>query len=244
MPNLYIACKQLVDKKFKEIVGPVAKENGFKFKNYTYYREKNGTLQSFALQNCRVGWFMVYFFVSPTSMGLTNEGAGSDFIYLNKDRKYPLMSEIGDWEYYHQPEKIIDNMIEVKEIIEERLIPFFDSLTDERALISFYKVIPNVHYTYILNLYLKLEDYKEAEKLIRNNIEGTIINLYNDIHGLSKHPHKNGGKSYLFYFNNLANDALMLKNLEEENYDYFREMIKENEKITAEFLKNPKFYRM
>ena len=36
----------------------------------------------------------------------------------------------------------------------------------------------------------------------------------------------------------------MLKNLEEKNYDFFKEMIKEKEKITEEFLKHPKFYRL
>lgn len=243
MPNLYVACKQLVDIKFKEIVGPVAKENGFKFKNYTYYREKNGMLQSFALQNCCLAWFEVCFFVSPTSMGLTNTGSGNGISYFNKDNKYH-MSEVGDWEYDLHPEKIISHMNEVKEIVEERLIPFFDNLKDDRSLLSFYKEPGNFNYKAVLNLYLKLEEYREAEKMLRDHIERMITNLYNDTHGISEHPFPYDGKSFLFDFKIMTNEALMLKNLEEGNYDYFRDMIKENERITAEFLSHPKFYRL
>lgn len=246
MPNLFTACKQLVDKKFKEIVGPVAEENGFKFKNYTYYRAKNGMLQSFALQNCSVGWFEVAFFVSPTSLGLTDTGSGYGLEYFNRDNKYH-MDGVDTWKYYHEPKKIISHMNEIKEIIEERLIPFFDGLTDDRALLSFYKNPLRAdidNYREILNLYLKLEEYDEAEKMLRDSIESKITYLYNDIHGLSEHPCKWDGSRYLFHFNIAVKKALMLKNLEEKNYDFFREMIKENEKITEEFLKHPKFDRL
>lgn len=246
MPNLFTACKQLVDKKFKEIVGPVAEENGFKFKNYTYYRAKNGMLQSFALQNCSVGWFEVAFFVSPTSLGLTDTGSGYGLEYFNRDNKYH-MDGVDTWKYYHEPKKIISHMNEIKEIIEERLIPFFDGLTDDRALLSFYKKPLRAdidNYREILNLYLKLEEYDEAEKMLRHSIESIITMLYNDMNGLSEHPWKWDGRGYLFHFNIAAKEALMLKNLEEKNYDFFREMIKENEKITEEFLKHPKFDRL
>ena len=243
MPNLFEACKQLVDKKFKEIVGPVAEENGFKFKNYTYYRVKNGMLQSFALKNCCVGWFEVCFFVSPTSLGLTSTGSGNGIAYFNKDNKYHMTS-VGAWNYYHEPKKIISHMNEIKEIIEERLIPFFDGLTDDRALLSFYKEPVNSNFDAVLNLYLKLEEYAEAEKMLRDSIEKKISMLYNDIHGLSEHPCKLDGNDYLFHFNIITNKALMLKNLEEKNYDFFKEMIKEKEKIAEEFLKHPKFYRL
>ena len=246
MPNLFTACKQLVDKKFKEIVGPIAEENGFKFKNYTYYRAKNGMLQSFALKNCSVGWFEVSFFVSPTSLGLTNTGSGYGLEYFNRDNKYHMIG-VNSWEYYHEPKKIISHMNEIKEIIEERLIPFFDGLTDDIALLSFYKkpLYTNIYnYREILNLYLRLEEYDEAEKMLRDSIESRITHLYNDIHGLSEHPCKWDGKGYLLMFNIAAKEALMLKNLEEKNYDFFREMIKENEKIPEEFLKHPKFDRL
>lgn len=240
MPNLYVACKQLVDKKFKEIVGPVAKENGFKFKNYFYYRVKNGMLQSFGLKNCCVGWFEVSFFVSPTSLGLTDTGGGNGISYFNKDDKYHIDS-VGSWEYYHEPEKIITYMDEVKEIVTERLIPFFDGLTDYKALLNFYKE-PMVHSNFNanVNLYLMLEEYEEAEKMLRNNIEKTITRLYDDIYGCS--PNK--GRHYVLIFKILTDKALILQNLEEKNYDFIKKMIDENERITEEFLKNPKFYRL
>lgn len=243
MENYYKGYKQLVDKIFKEIVGPAAKENGFKFKNYTYYRMKNGMLQSFALKNCQVSWFEVSFFVSPTSLGLTDTGRGTGISYFNKDNKYH-MNSIGDWEYDPNPENVISLMNEVKEIVEERLIPFFDSLTGDRTLIDFYKSLPYFNYKAVLNLYLKLEEYTEAEKMIHDYIEGVITRLYNDVHGLSEHPIKLDARDYLFRSKILTNEALMLKNLEERNYDYFREMIKENERVTAEFLSHPKFGRL
>lgn len=123
-------------------------------------------------------------------------------------------------------------------------IPFFDGLTDDRALLSFYKEPVNSNFDAVLNLYLKLEEYAEAEKMLRDSIEKKISMLYNDIHGLSEHPCKLDGNDYLFHFNIITNKALMLKNLEEKNYDFFKEMIKEKEKITEEFLKHPKFYRL
>ncbi len=247
MPSSSAIYKRFVDKNFREIVGPVAEKNGFKFRTYTYYRVKNEMLQSFALKNCCVGWFEVCFFVSPTSLGLTNTGRGYGLEYFNRDNKYH-MSPGGSWYYFdNEPEKIISHMNEIKEIIEERLIPFFDGLTDDRALLSFYKkpLYTNIYnYRQILNLYLKLEEYDEAEKMLRHSIESTISMLYNDIHGLSKHPCKLDGDDYLFHFNIAMNEALMLKNLEEKNYDFFKEMIKEKEKITEEFLKHPKFDRL
>lgn len=254
MINYYKGYKQLVDKKFKEIVGSSAKENGFRFNNYTYYRVKNEMLQAFALKNCCVSYFEVSFSVSPTSLGLTDTTRGENISYFNKDNKYHI-SPIGSWEYLPDPENVISLMNEVKEIVEERLIPFFDSLTDDRALISFYNDITNelnkryknygyFDYEALLNLYLRIEDYTEAEKMVKGDIESTITLLYNDIHGLSEHPYTRGGKGYLFHFKILTNEALMLKNLEERNYDYFREMIKENERVTAEFLSHPKFGRL
>ena len=246
MPSRSATYKRFVDKSFREIVGPVAEKNGFKFRTYTYYRAKNGMLQSFALQNCSVGWFEVAFFVSPTSLGLTDTGSGYGLEYFNRDNKYH-MDGVDTWKYYHEPKKIISHMNEIKEIIEERLIPFFDGLTDDRALLSFYKkpLYTNIdNYREILNLYLKLEEYDEAEKMLRDSIESKITHLYNDMNGLSEHPCKWDGSRYLFHFNIAAKKALMLKNLEEKNYDFFREMIKENEKITEEFLKHPKFDRL
>lgn len=254
MPSRSATYKRFVDKSFREIVGPVAEKNGFKFRTYTYYRAKNGMLQSFALQNCSVGRFEVAFFVSPTSLGLTGTGSGYGLEYFNRDNKYH-MSVADYWDYTvrrndcfdNELEKIISHMNEIKEIIEERLIPFFDGLTDDRALLSFYKKPLRAdidNYREILNLYLKLEEYDEAEKMLRHSIESIITMLYNDMNGLSEHPWKWDGRGYLFHFNIAAKEALMLKNLEEKNYDFFREMIKENEKITEEFLKHPKFDRL
>lgn len=246
MAGFLSTCRRFINSNFKALVGPVAEKNGFKFKNYTYYREKNRMLQYFYLRNLS-GSYEINFDIVPFCLGAEHEPMSTSLSFF----KYTIKTEYtDDYNYggysYNSDDVMLSDINDIKNIVEKVLIPYMDSMIDERNVINFYMISSGLNNDFILMLYLKLEEYDIAEELIRSEIKERITYRYNQLNETQEDSFYRRRKQpdpylYLGFAKWLMKMSDILFHLEQKDYEYIKQMIKKNEEDMAEYLKNPKF---